>query len=252
MRGMVARFAAPGKPRGLVAISRDLVYILSVPPKFVPPCAPVLARTIPRGLGWLHEPKLDGYRFQVVKTSREVRLYSRVGTEWTKRLPGFADAIRRLPCRSAILDGELVLPDESGIPDFEGLQGAARACTEHMLVFFAFDLLYKNGIDLRLLPLTKRRQRLVRLIRRADIPFLHLVQAFENGAMLLDAAARHGLEGIVSKRQASPYRSGQSRHWVKIKTAAWREANRERGPSSNGTILLGKDPTPPRRPGWGS
>ena len=63
---------------------------------------------------------------------------------------------------------------------------------------------------------------------RSSVHCLHLVQAFDNGAKLLAAAERHGLEGIVSKRQASAYRSGPSRDWVKIKTEAWRVANQER------------------------
>ena len=80
----------------------------------------------PQRRGWLHEPKLDGYRFQIVKGTRAVRLYSRNGYDWTKRLPGFADAFQGLPCRSATLDGKLVLPDEDGAPDFEGLSASVR------------------------------------------------------------------------------------------------------------------------------
>jgi bifunctional non-homologous end joining protein LigD len=95
-------------------------------------------------------------------------------------------------------------------------------------VFFAFDLLHRDGKDLRPLPLIERRRRLVRLVGRADIPRLHLVETFEDGAVLLRAAERHGLEGVVSKRRDAPYHSGASRDLVKVKTAAWREANRER------------------------
>ena len=71
----------------------------------------------PGGPGWLHELKLDGVRFQVVKGGSQVRLYGRSGAEWTKRLPGFAAAFLDLRCRSAVLDGELVLPEEDGAPD---------------------------------------------------------------------------------------------------------------------------------------
>ena len=169
--------------------------------KFVRPCIPTAGKVIPKGEGWLHEPKFDGYRFQIVKGTRAVRLYSRNGYDWTKRLPGFADAFQRLPCRSATLDGELVLPDEDGAPDFEGLSTSVREAQEHELVFFAFDLLYRDGNNLRPLPLTERRRRLVRLVGRAEIPCLHLVQAFDDGVKLLEAAERHGLEGIVSKRR---------------------------------------------------
>jgi bifunctional non-homologous end joining protein LigD len=188
--------------------------------KFVHPCIPTSGKTSPEGDGWLHELKFDGYRFQIVKGTRAVRLYGRSGHDWTKRLPGFADAFQRLPCRTATLDGALVLPDDDGAPDFEGLRTSVREAQEHELVFFAFDLLYRDGNNLRPLPLTERRRRLVRLVGRAEIPCLHLVQAFDDGVKLLEAAERHGLEGIVSKRRDAPYRSGECRDWVKVKSAA--------------------------------
>ena len=74
-------------------------------PKFVRPFIPTAGKVIPKGDGWLHELTLDGYRFQIDKDTRTVRLYSRNGYDWTKRPPGFADAFQRLPCRTATLDG---------------------------------------------------------------------------------------------------------------------------------------------------
>ena len=68
--------------------------ILSVPPKFVRPCIPTTAKVIPLGDAWLHEPKLDGYRFQIVKDGRQVKLYSRSGYDWTRRLPALAETLR--------------------------------------------------------------------------------------------------------------------------------------------------------------
>jgi ATP-dependent DNA ligase len=195
-----------------------------MPPKFVRPCIPIARESVPTGDAWQHEVKLDGYRFQMVKQGRGVRLYSRNGKDWTDRMPGLAAAFLDLPCRSAVLDGELVFPDQHGVPNFDGI----RSADERNLVFFAFDLLHRDGNDLRALPLVERRRRLVRLVGGADIPCLHLVETFKDGAALLRAAERHGLEGIVSKRKASPYHSGPSRDWVKIKTAGWRAANRER------------------------
>jgi bifunctional non-homologous end joining protein LigD len=150
----------------------------------------------------VHKPKLDGYRFQIVKDGRQVKLYSRSGYEWTRRLALLAEALAALRCKSAVIDGELVFPTSGGRPDFRGLQGAmASDLTHHELAVFAFDLMRYEGTDLRPEPLLERR---------------------------LEAAERHGLEGIVSKRTQSPYRSGPSRDWVKAKTAAWRVANRDR------------------------
>jgi ATP-dependent DNA ligase len=195
--------------------------------RFIKPCSPVRAKTVPAGNAWLHELKLDGYRLQIIKDRREVRVFTRRGAEWTERLAAFADPFVTLACRSAVLDGELVLPDNTGAPDFRGLH-RAMASRHHELVFFAFDLLHRDGQDLAPLPLTERRRRLSRLINRSDVPCLHLVEAFDDGAKLLATAERMKLEGIVSKRRTAPYRSGECRDWRKVKTVAWREANRER------------------------
>ena len=84
------------------------------------------------------------------------------------------------------------------------------------------------GEDLRTIPLLERRLQLTELVARSGVRCMHLVQSFAAGAKLLEAAERHGLEGIISKRTAAAYRSGPSRDWVKIKTAGWRAANWER------------------------
>ena len=120
------------------------------------------------------------------------------------------------------------LPGADGAPDFLGLQAAMGAGRQHELAVFAFDLLHRDGQDLQPLPLIERRRRLDRLLARSEIPCLHLVEAFDDGVKLLEAAERMQLEGIVSKRRAAPYRSGECRDWRKVKTVAWREANRER------------------------
>jgi bifunctional non-homologous end joining protein LigD len=73
-----------------------------VPLPFIPPCNSISAMTVPAGDSWLHEPKLDGYRLQVIKEGRRMRLYSRRGNEWTDRLRELADALAGIPCRFAI------------------------------------------------------------------------------------------------------------------------------------------------------
>jgi bifunctional non-homologous end joining protein LigD len=194
---------------------------------FIEPCTPIAAHSIPTGDEWLHEPKLDGCRVQVAKGGHTVRLFSRRGAEWTKRLPGLVDALRAIPTKSVILDGELCLPDAGGVPDFVGLHlhGLRQG---HELAVFAFDMLHRDSRDLRGLPLMERRRRLTRLLAKSDVPCLHLVPSFEDGAKLFAAADRFQLEGIVSKRKASPYQSGPTHDWQKIKTPNWRDANRER------------------------
>jgi bifunctional non-homologous end joining protein LigD len=190
--------------------------------KFVRPCIPTTAKAIPPGDAWLHEPKLDGYRLQIVKDGPALRLYSRRGYDWTKRLARLAEALAGIRSRSAVIDCELVFPAADGRPDFYRLQSAMASDRQHELAVFAFDLLHYGGEDLRPIPLIDRRLQLTELVARSSVPCLHLVWGFDDGAKLLEAAERHGLEGIVSKRQASAYRSGPSRDWVKVKTAAWR------------------------------
>ena len=94
-------------------------YLVSVcRAKFVPPCRSITGKLVPKGDAWLHELKLDGYRFQIVKGRSRARLYSRCGHEWTGRLPDFTAAFERLPCRAAVLDGELVLPNTDRDGDY--------------------------------------------------------------------------------------------------------------------------------------
>jgi bifunctional non-homologous end joining protein LigD len=163
-----------------------------VPRTFVRPCNPVSARNVPAGDAWLHEPKLDGYRLQMIKEGGQVRLYSRRG-EWTRRLPGLADELAGLHCRSAVIDAELCLPGAGGVPDFYGLHLRMRRRRSEL------DLLHRDGRDLRALPLTERRRRLERLVEWSEMPCLRLVEAFADGGRLLKVAEQHRLEGVVSK-----------------------------------------------------
>ena len=186
-------------------------------PHFVRPCQPVAAGTPGTGVEWLHELQLAGLRFQVIKDGHQVCLFDRSGNEWTKPLAGFARAFLNLPGHSAVLDGQLVLPAADA--DLDGV--LPRQAAKWELVFFAFDLLYRNGHDLRQLPLIERKDRLARLVARADIRCLHIVQTFDDGGALLAKAEKHDFRGIVSKRRTSIYRSGGCRDWRTVKTQAW-------------------------------
>jgi bifunctional non-homologous end joining protein LigD len=110
------------------------------------PCA---TKTPPKGEGWLHEVKLDGYRFQVVKDGDGVRLYSRSGAEYTERLPRMAEAFAKLPASAAVLDGELTLLGADGQAKFYRLmhEMRTRRPDETALVLFCFDLLHQDGVD---------------------------------------------------------------------------------------------------------
>ena len=135
-----------------------------MPPKFIRPCIPTTAKAIPHGAAWLHEPKLDGYRFQIVKDGRQVKLYSRNGHEWTKRLASLAEALQAIPRQSVVLDAELCFPGADGSPDFGGLRTAFGTGRQGELTAFAFDILHRDGMDLMPLQLRQRR----RLTERCD------------------------------------------------------------------------------------
>jgi bifunctional non-homologous end joining protein LigD len=193
--------------------------------KFIRPCHPQRATTVPTGDDWQHEIKFDGYRVQAHKMGSRVVIYSRNGHDFTERFPPIAELLHGLPAKAAVLDGEVVASNADGRPNFARLHVRwARPGTIHL---WAFDLLACNGLDLRPQPLVKRQARLQALLERFGCPAVSLSEPFADGLALL-RVAEDGLEGIVSKRRDAPYRSGDCRDWRKIKTLAWREANRER------------------------
>jgi hypothetical protein len=157
-----------------------------VPPvslAFVRPCIPTVTSQPPVGERWVHEAKWDGWRFQIIKAAGQVRLFARIGTEWTERLPAIADAFATLPARSAQLDGELCFCDEQGRPNFHALQGTMRwrYPDQAALSFHAFDLLHLNGADLRPKPLLEGRKRLAGLHDAAEADQFYLPDAFDDG-----------------------------------------------------------------------
>lgn len=183
---------------------------------FVPPMLCRLVEAPPQGEGWLHEIKLDGYRIEAIVAGGTARLLTRNGHDWTARFPETAAALSALP--DCVLDGELVATDAEGNPDFAALQSAIERGATADLVYWAFDLPALRGADLRDRPLTERRAALARLLARPPAG-IRLVEAFaQPGEAVLRSACRLGLEGIVSKRAASPYRPGdRGGDWVKAK-----------------------------------
>jgi bifunctional non-homologous end joining protein LigD len=197
-------------------------------PSFIDPCVPFRAEAPPTGELWTHQPKLDGFRAILLKIGDRVRIYSRRGVEF--RLPGMAEALAELAADTAVIDAELICRHANGRADFYALMREMRTSRpdEDALQLMAFDLMFENGVDLRGLPLTERLRDLGRLLRKARVPCVTLVESFPDGAVLLDHCDRMQLEGVVSKRKDRPYTSGPSKSWLKIKCAGWHRENQQR------------------------
>lgn len=189
-------------------------------PGFIKPQLAKLVDAAPAGDGWLHEIKFDGYRLQLHVRSGRVITYTRGGLDWTKRFAGIADAAGALPIDKVILDGEVVV-EQDGRSNFSALQAELKAGRQDRLAFYAFDLLFLDGFDLRGSPLVERRRILRALLEEAEAkPPLFLSEHFDvPGPVLFEHACRLQLEGIISKRADAPYRSERSSAWLKIKCA---------------------------------
>ena len=194
-------------------------------PDFVAPQLCQSVGTPPSGSGWGHEVKFDGYRVQLRVSNGEVTLKTRKGLDWTDKFSAIAKEATKLP--DAMIDGEIVAVDKDGNPDFSALQAALSEQKTDRLIFFAFDLLFADGLDLRPLPLVERKERLEKLLegRRAKaLSLIRYVGHLEaDGPAVLQSACAMSLEGIVSKRLDAPYRSGRSDDWTKAKCRAGHE-----------------------------
>lgn len=171
---------------------------------------------------WLHEIKFDGYRTMAHLTDGVVRLITRGGIDWTKRYGDLPQAFAKLPCRDAIIDGEIVVLDAKGISRFALLQEALAGGAGSRLHFYAFDLLHLDGWDLTKAPLVRRKALLAQLLSglgaNSAIQFSDHVEG--SGQGLYDQASELGLEGVVSKRATAIYQSGRTKSWTKTKALA--------------------------------
>lgn len=186
--------------------------------RFIQPAKPRLVDTAPTGPGWLHEVKFDGYRTQLHVEAGAAKAFTSSGANWTERYPQIVAAATKLRSTSAILDGEVYLPDARGASDFAGLPSAIRWHPEQ-LIFVAFDLLHLDGEDVRSKPIESRRAALADLLHSAPASCLAYSEELGvDGTEAFAAVDAMGLEGIVSKRRGSRYKSGDTDLWLKTKT----------------------------------
>ena len=220
-----AKASAAKEKLAVSAKSKTAIKRVTKLPDFVEPQLCASVENPPSGSNWVHEIKFDGYRVQMRIESGEVTLSTRKGLDWTEKFSAIAKQAAKLP--DAIVDGEIVALDHEGHPSFASLQAALSDEKTDDLVFFAFDLLFATGEDLRPLPLSERKKRLKLLLdgkRKRDQGTIRYVEHFEsNGNTIMESARALSLEGIVSKKVTASYRSGRSDSWTKAKVRAGHE-----------------------------
>lgn len=214
-----------------------------LPAKLSPQLA-MPAATLPSGGGWIIETKFDGNRMLVRIADAKVSLFTRNGQDWTRKLASLAAEIEKLDISEGWLDGEIVVLRD-GLPDFNALQNAVNGLHNEAIVFFAFDIPYWEGLDLRRVPLAARRAHLARLVEgRSDR--VRVTESFDAPpAQIFRAACELGLEGLIFKRADSPYTSSRSPNWLKAKCKLRQEfvicgfADRDAAAGEVGKLVLG-------------
>jgi len=190
-------------------------------PAFHAPQLATLATAVPAGEGWLHEAKWDGYRLIAQLGGGKTRLWSRNELEWTARLPAIVQALQGLGVE-AVLDGELVA-GAGRQQDFGLLQATLSGERAAPLSYVLFDILQLGDVDLGGCRQDARKGVLAALLGQPEPPLVYSSHVSGDGERALAMAVERGLEGIISKRAAAPYRGGRGDDWRKIKQRASEE-----------------------------
>jgi len=216
-------------------------------PKQLAPQLALLAETPPTGDQWLHEIKFDGYRFLAHIKKGDVRLITRNGKDWTDDFPSVVKALSGFKSDTAIIDGEMVVLDEQGRTDFQALQAMLKDKESADPAFFAFDLPFCDGFDLRETPLIERKKRLEEILQQSNLaPIVNYSEhVVGDGAAVVEKACGMALEGIVSKKIDSHYASRRDGSWLKSKCGLRQEfvvigyTDAKGARSGFGSLLLG-------------
>ena len=214
----------PAEPTSVATTESDMAAAARAPlPAKIEPQLATLVATPPAG-DWIVETKFDGYRLMARLDKGKAKLVTRGGHDWTGKMKPLAAAIEALGIDSAWLDGEIVVMNDAGLPDFNLLQNAIDNAASEAIEYFVFDLPFHEGNDLRKVPLRARRARLAALLEKSPSDRIRLSQSFPaTPAQMLEAARNMRLEGIIIKRTDSSYVSQRSETWLKLKCALRQE-----------------------------
>ena len=202
--------------------------VAALPATLAPELATLVSAPPADAAAWLYEIKFDGYRLltriDASGSQPVIKLFTRNGNDWTSKLLPLQKAIARLKLPSGWYDGEIVVPGDHDIPDFDALQQAFDSETTADVVLYLFDLPYFDGHDLRAVPLETRRALLQRLLVRTAPGAVRFSEVFDASPQsVLTSACRLGLEGVIAKRRDSSYRSARSTDWIKLKCSRRQE-----------------------------
>lgn len=249
--GLVEEREPRSDPRPRAAASSDSEPDLSravrapLPARLKPQLA-TLVSAAPAGDNWIAENKFDGYRMLARISDRKVRLVTRNGNDWTDKLKGLAAEVEALGVEAGWLDGEIVVLNDTGVPDFNLLQNAIDNARSKAIVYFLFDVPFLGDTDLRKVPLASRRAVLKQLMAGRATDHVMFSESFDVApAHLLEAACHMGLEGVMLKRADAPYVSARSDTWLKLKCQQRQEfvvigfTDRSGSATEVGGLLLG-------------
>lgn len=222
----------------------------ALPTGLKPQLATLVESAPPDADQWIYEIKFDGYRLLARIQEGRIRLFTRNGNDWTSKLAALARRMGSMKLPDGWYDGEIVVLDEAGLPDFQALQGAFDTSRTGKIVYYLFDVPFCDGLDLRQLPLLERRKRLEALLngsgKDSGQDAVRYSASFEENAQdMIASACKMGLEGVIGKRKTSPYVSRRSADWIKLKCGMRQEfviggyTDPKGSRSGIGSLLLG-------------
>ncbi len=189
-----------------------------LPATFAPQLATLVDEPPSDSDDWIYELKFDGYRLLTRIQGSSIKLFTRNGNDWTSKMPALVKAIQTLKLTSAWLDGEILVMDEHGVPDFQALQNGFDTKSTRDIVYYLFDAPYLSGRDIRELPVLQRREALQLILSQPHDDKIRFSEAFDaSPSDLVSSACQIGFEGVIGKRKTAAYSSKRTPDWIKLK-----------------------------------